>query len=129
MPDADHGGASLLDSIRRIANSVLALVQNRLSLATVELQEEKLRAISVLIWLCSAMALGVAGILVAIGALAFFLWEKAGYVGLIGLAVLSLAGAVVVLWVLRRRILQGPQSFAETLSEFEKDLQFLRPPQ
>ena len=42
MPDADHGGAGLLDSIRRIANSVLALVQNRLSLATVELQEKDL---------------------------------------------------------------------------------------
>jgi uncharacterized membrane protein YqjE len=129
MPDADHGGAGLLESVRRIGHSVLALIQNRLSLAAVDLQEEKLRAISVLIWLCAAMALGVAGILVAIGALALFLWGQAGYAGLIGLAVLSLGGAVAVLWVLRRRILQGPQPFAATITEFEKDLQCLRPPQ
>ena len=105
------------------------MIQNRLSLAAVELQEEQLRAISLLIWLCAAMALGVAGILVAIGALALFLWEQAGYAGLFGLAVVALAGAVTVLWVLRRRILRGPQPFAETMGEFQKDLQFLRPPQ
>ena len=126
MPDAEQDGPGLFESVRRIGSSVLALIHNRLSLASVELQEEKLRAISLLIWLCAAMALGTAGILVAIGALAFFLWEKAGYAGLIGLAVAALGGAAGVLWFLRRRIVHGRPPFADTLAEFRKDLECMR---
>lgn len=129
MAGEDQGGDGMFDSARRMANSVLGLLHDRISLAAVELQEEKLRAISVLIWLCVAIALGVAGMLVAISALAFFLWEQAGYAGLIGLAVASIAGAAVVLWLLRRRILSGPQPFAVTVAEFGKDFECLRPRQ
>lgn len=117
----------MLDSARRMTSSVLGLLHTRISLAAVELQEEKLRAISLLIWLCVAMAMGVAGILVAISALAIFLWEQAGYAGLIGLALGALAGGATVLWLLRRSILRGPQPFAVTVAEFGKDLQCLRP--
>lgn len=129
MADADQGGDGILDSGRRMANSVLGLLHNRLSLAAIELQEEKLRAISLLIWLCVAIALGVAGLMVAIGALALFLWERAGYAGLIGLAIFALAAAAVVFFLLRRRILRGPQPFAMTVAEFEKDFECLRPHQ
>jgi uncharacterized membrane protein YqjE len=129
MPDADQGGGGLLDSARRMGSSALGLLHNRLSLAAIELQEEKLRALSLLIWLGVAFALGLAGILVAIGAVAFFLWERAGYAGLVGLALATMLGAGVVLWLLRRRITHGPQPFATTVSEFQKDLECLRPPE
>ena len=129
MSEAEQGEGGVLDSARRIASSALGLVQNRLSLAAVELQEEKLRAISVLLWLCAAMVLAATGIMVAIAALALFLWARAGYAGLVGLALAALAAAFLVVWLLRRRILRGPQPFAVTLTEFGKDLECLRPPQ
>ena len=66
MAEAEHGGDGLFDSGRRIASSIIGLLQNRLSLAAVELQEEKLRVISLLVWLCVALVLATAGILVAI---------------------------------------------------------------
>jgi uncharacterized membrane protein YqjE len=128
MSEAEQGGG-VLDSTRRIANSILGLLHNRISLAAIELQEEKLRAINLLIWLSVAVTLGAAGILVAISALALFLWERAGYAGLIGLAFGAIAGGAVVLLLLRRRILRGPQPFATTVTEFGKDLECLRPPQ
>src|SRR5690606_449323 len=129
MSDADQGGGGVLDSARRLAGSVLGLIHNRLSLATIELQEERLRAISQLIWVGVGFALGLAGILVAIGAVAFFLWERAGYAGLVGLALASLAGGAVVLLRVRREIVHGPQPFATTVAEFKKDFECLRPPQ
>jgi uncharacterized membrane protein YqjE len=128
MAEAEQETGGVLDSARRIASSALGLLHNRFSLISVELQEEKLRAISLLVWLGIAIALAGTGILVAIGALALFLWQRAGYAGLIGLALAALAGGFVVLWRLRQRILQGPQPFATTVAEFGKDLECLRPP-
>ena len=126
MAEAEQGAGGVLDSVRRIASSVLGLLHNRLSLAAVELQEEKLRAISVLLWLCGAAVLAAAGIMVAIASLGLFLWERAGYAGLIGLALAALGAGFVVLLLLRRRILRGPQPFAVTMAEFSKDLECLR---
>jgi len=65
--------------VRRIGESVAALMRNRLELFTVELQEEKLRWLELLLWLGLAMAIGAAGILLAIAALALWLWNVAGY--------------------------------------------------
>jgi len=119
----------MLDSARRMTSSIVGLLHNRLSLAAIELQEEKLRAISLLLWLCVAVILAAAGIMVAIAALALFLWERAGYGGLIGLALAASGGGVVVVWLLRRRILRGPQPFSVTVEEIGKDLECLRPRQ
>jgi uncharacterized membrane protein YqjE len=129
MAEAEQGAGGVLDSDRRIASSVLGLLHNRLSLAAVELQEEKLRAISLLLWLCAAVGLATVGLLVVVAALGLFLWERAGYAGLVGLAFAAFTGGFVVLLLLRRRILRGPQPFAVTVAEFEKDLECLRPPQ
>ena len=129
MAEAEQGAGGVLDSARRIASSVLGLLHNRLSLVAVELQEEKLRAISLLLWLCAAVGLASAGLMVAIAALGLFLWERAGYAGLVGLAFAAFAGGFVVLFLLRRRILRGPQPFSVTMAEFGKDLECLRPPQ
>jgi uncharacterized membrane protein YqjE len=129
MAEGDSGTSGLLDSVRRIGNSLLALIHTRVELFAVELQEEKLRAVSFLGWLTAALALTVAGILIAIGILGLFLWERAGYAGLIGLALATLGSAAGLLWILRRRILRGPDPFAATISEIAKDLECLRPPQ
>jgi uncharacterized membrane protein YqjE len=126
-PHQNSGG--LIDSVRRVTNSVLGLVHNRLSLIAVELQEEKIRAINHIIWLSVAMALGVAGLLVAIATLAIFLWQRAGYAGLLGLAFVTLGLAALTLWLLRRRILNGPQPFATSVAEISKDFETLRPRQ
>ena len=89
--------------MRRVTNLVLGLVHTRFALMAAELQEEKLRAINLVIWLSVAMALGVAGILVAIATLAIFLWERAGYGGLIGLAFATLGLAGLALKARKRR--------------------------
>jgi uncharacterized membrane protein YqjE len=126
MPEEDPKPDGWLDAMRRSGDSVLGLVQNRLELFSVELQEEKLRTIKLLIWLGAALALGIAAILVAAGALALYLWQLAGYLGLAGLALLTLVGAVGIVCWLRRQLHTGPTPFNATVAEFKKDRECLR---
>jgi uncharacterized membrane protein YqjE len=126
MDEAASGAGGFLASFRRVGSSLLALLQNRVQLFAVELQEEKLRAVRLLVWLTAALTLGIAGILVAVGVLGILLWEHAGYAGVSGLAVALLGGAALLLWLLRRRILREPDPFATTVSEIGKDLACLR---
>ena len=115
-----------LSSLRRIGESSLALLRGRFELFTVEWQEEKLRLLNLLIWLGLAAALGAAGVFLAVGTLAVWLWAWAGYAGLIGLAVAALAVAFAIFWSIRRSIGTGPPPFAHTVAEFRKDGECLR---
>jgi uncharacterized membrane protein YqjE len=126
MDEAASGAGGFLGAFRRVGSSLLALLQNRVQLFAVELQEEKLRAIRLLVWLTAAFALGIAGILVLVGVLGVFLWKQAGYAGVLGLAVALLGGAALLLWLLRRRLLREPDPFATTVAEIGKDLACLR---
>ena len=110
-----------LESLRRIGESFLALMRTRFELFTVELQEEKLRLFNLLIWVVLAAAIGMAGVFVAVVALAFWLWETAGYAGLIGLSLTALAVASGLFWGIHRKIQTGPMPFAQTTAEFRKD--------
>jgi uncharacterized membrane protein YqjE len=121
MDENERTTGGWLNSLRRTGDTLLGLAQNRFELFAVELQEEKLRALNVLVWLVVALALIVAGVLVGLGALALYLWRLASYVGLIGLALGSLAAGAGVLWVIRNRIRNGTTPFAKTVDEFKKD--------
>lgn len=126
MQDGEHK-AGWLDPVRRMGDSILALIQNRFEMAGVELQEEKLRALTLFVWLAFAVALGTAGILLALGTVALLLWNVAGYAGLAGLALVALLAAAAVLHAIRRAIHTGPMPFAGTVAEFKKDRDLLGP--
>jgi uncharacterized membrane protein YqjE len=120
------GQSSIVASARRLGNPVLGLLRTRVELFTVELQEEKLRALDLLLWLTVAVALAVAAILAALGTLALFLWQRAGYAGLIGLTAGVSVAAVGVFLFLRRKIVSGSELFSATVGEFRKDMECLR---
>jgi uncharacterized membrane protein YqjE len=126
MDEASDKSGGWQHSIRRAGDTLLGLAQNRFELFAVELQEEKLRALDVIIWLVVALALIVAGLLVGLGALALYLWRTAGYLGLIGLALGTLAAGAVVLRKIRNQIRNGPTPFGQCLEEFRKDRECMR---
>jgi uncharacterized membrane protein YqjE len=121
MDESERTPGSWRDSLRRTGDSLLGLAQNRIELFAVELQEAKLRALNMLVWLVVALAFIVAGVLVALGALALYLWQVAAYFGLIGLALVSLAAGAGLLWFVHNRIRTSPSPFSKTVEEFKKD--------
>jgi len=129
MPERAQRSGGAMASVRRVGSSLLGLLRTRVELFAVEVQEEKLRAINLMVWFAAAIILGAAGVLVAFGALSLFLWQTAGYGGLVGLALAALAAAATTLWVVRRRILHGPPPFGETVAELRKDAACLRSPE
>ena len=126
MSEFDEPLGGIVEILRRIGNSVVGLLHTRAELFAVEWQEEKLRAIRLLVWVAAAITLAVAGLLVATGALALLLWEKAGFWGLVALAVATTGSAAIILTQVKRSLRQGPIPFAETIAEFRKDAECLR---
>jgi uncharacterized membrane protein YqjE len=124
--DGIFNPTGILDSLQRLGASLLGLAQARAELVALELQEEKLRAIDLMTWLAVAAAFAFAAVLVAVGTLALFLWQKAGFVGLIGMAVASALAAATLFALRRRRLLREPLPFSATTAEFRKDIEWLR---
>lgn len=129
MPESAQDDGGLLPSLRRLAASLVGLARTRAELFAVELQEEKLRAITLLLWLSLGLALGTAGVLVVIGALALWLWQSAGYLGLAGLAGGTLVAATAIFAGIRLQLIRGALPFAGTVEEFKKDMANLNRPQ
>ena len=125
MPDA-ASDESVPGSLRRMTGSVWSLVRTRLGIFVIELQEEKLRAIGLLVRLAIALGVVIAAVLLLFAALALVAWQFGGLLGVVALAVVTLLVAAILVYDLRRRILDGPQPFAGTAAEFEKDLECLK---
>lgn len=126
MDDPAEGAGGMISSLRRAGRSFVGLLRARAEILGVELQEEKVRTLDLLVWAAVAVGLGAAGVLLAIGILAFFLWGRFGYPGVIALAVAVILAAALLFRMLRRRILEGPAPFATTIAEIGKDLECLR---
>jgi uncharacterized membrane protein YqjE len=112
-------------SLQRIGESLVGLLRGRFELFAVEWQEEKFRLLNLLFWCGFAVTMGAAGLLIGMAVLALWLWEVAGYAGLIGLSVVSLAIAGGLVWKIRQKILSGDPPFAQTAAEFRKDAECL----
>ena len=91
----------------------------------VEWQEEKFRLLNLLFWSGFAMTIGAAGVLIAMAVLGLWLWEKAGYAGLIGLSIAALGTSAALVWKIRHKILSGDPPFSQTAAEFRKDAECL----
>lgn len=122
----EGAGDGLAATARRLGGSLLGLLRTRVELVAVELQEEKIRVLDLLAWLTVTIALAVAGILLAVGMLALYLWQQAGYLGLGGLTIVTAGVAVGLFVALRHRLAREPVPFAATAEEFRRDAEWLR---
>jgi len=127
MSDPEPETSGLRSSLGRIVETVIGLFASRVELFGIELREEQLRFIRWLVWFGVVFAFGLAGILIGLAALSLFLWNTAGYGGLMGLCVVSLGTAAAVFRWLYRQIVSSTPPFEATVSELRKDRECLRP--
>jgi uncharacterized membrane protein YqjE len=119
-------GFGFLGSIRRMFDNAVGAFHSRVELIVVELQEERDRALNILVWSGVLLFLIFMAIVAFTFCVVVALWQYAIWVGL-GLGVIYLLGAAVAASVVRKRLKQP--FFAETMSQLRKDREWLSPSQ
>jgi uncharacterized membrane protein YqjE len=119
-------GVGLFGSLRRLGETALSILQNRLELVAVELREEKSRAISVLVWGAAVIFLGIMFFVVGTFTVAFWFWDNPDLVRkiLLGFTGFYLIGAIAAFLMVKSKI-KHPLPFNETISQLKKDRAWL----
>lgn len=124
--DAPNGSApGLFNSLRRLADTLLSLIHNRIELFAVEFQEEKQWLIAALLWTAATVFCAAGTVVLLLVAVLTFCPEPARPWVLLGLSVVFLLGGIRC-GLRLRGIFQRRAAFSATLQEFEKDLSRLR---
>lgn len=126
MEPATPAPGGYLGSLRSLGDGVLASIQDRLALFTVELQEEKFRLVQTFIWISAAVFTGVMAVTFASLTLVYIFWESARLAVLGGLALLYLGALVAIIIAFRRYLARQPSPFAATLHEIGEDRECIR---
>lgn len=117
---------AIVDSVGRLAATLVGILHTRLALIAVEVEEELTRFSSYLLW--SLVALFCAGVAVLLGVLlvvAIF-WDTHRFAVLLSLIALFSGIALVLGWRLRETLRNKPRLLAYTLNELSSDVSNLR---
>ena len=121
MPPETPAPAGYLQSLKLLGDGLLASVQDRLELFSVELQEEKFRLIQTMIWISAAIFAGMMALAFASLTLVYYFWESARFTVLGGLTLLYLGALVGIIVAFRRFIARQPVPFAASRHEIRED--------
>src|SRR5690242_16850034 len=94
--------AGILESLRRLGRTGAAVLQNRLELFSVELEEQKVRVVRLLVLAGAAIFLGNTALLTVSATIVVVVGAAARVPVLIGLSLLYVAGAVWAALALRQ---------------------------
>jgi uncharacterized membrane protein YqjE len=119
--------AGLMGSVKRLAGTVLAIIQTRLELLSNELEEERLRVRQMVLYGSVVMFLfAMATMLMTMFVVVLF-WDSYRLQVLGGLTVLFLFAGLLVLNALRRAAAERSKLFSTSLSELSDDIDRLTP--
>ncbi len=121
MENSAPASLGLVGSMRALGDGLIASVQDRLELFSLELQEEKFRLIQTFIWISAAVFTGLMAITFASITLVYLFWESARLAALGGLTLFYTGALVVIIVAFRRYVARQPKPFAATLSEIKED--------
>ena len=112
---------SPLEAVRRLSASSLNLLLTRAQFASVELAQSRAQLMRWLGLALSGAVLALLALLAASALLVIVLWERAGPLTLLALAVLYAAAGYAVVRRLQRELSAAPPLLAETLAELAQD--------
>ncbi len=122
------GTSRILRAVRSSLDSFIGLLQTRLEIAAIELQEEHQRLLGIVAGAALAVFLGVlfafsftVAMIITFWETPYRLWVVWGFVAVYGV----LAGVFVA--CLRHQVQNMPKPFENTISELRKDRAWLRP--
>lgn len=125
MMGFDHYSPRLFHSLRRLADTGLAAIQNRVELFALEFREEESRAKEVLIWGLAAVLFGVVTVVVLTGTIILlFSPESRPYVAG-GFCLLYFLCSITAILGFKSRLKNRPEPFSETLNQMKRDRECL----
>lgn len=118
--EAGHS-ESLLDSLRDLARTAVALVETRIEIFASEIDEERTRLARVVVLaVVAAFCLGLAVVLLAL-LVAVIFWDTNRLLAIGVIAGLFVLGALAALLALCSAVRQRPKFLSATLAELRKD--------
>jgi uncharacterized membrane protein YqjE len=111
----------MLDSLRTLLASSVALMHGRLELAGAELRREQARTLGLLLAALASLLLLALGIAFAAVTVMIAAWEQYRLAAAAALTVLFLSGGAVTAYRLRLAFVKAPRMFDASLSQLEKD--------
>ncbi len=121
MPDDPGHTESLLESLRNLARTFLALVQTRIELFASEIDEERARLAKIaLLGGIALFCLGLAVVLLVLLVVVVF-WDSNRLLAIGVIAGVLCAGGLAALVALRSAVRRRPKFLAATLAELRKD--------
>jgi uncharacterized membrane protein YqjE len=124
MDDNEEVPPGVLETLRRIGATILAILQNRLELLIVELHEDRIRVFEALLLLAIIGALGFFTVALALAGAIFLVWDRFHVTGLFVLSGVGLVGTALLCWRLHLRLKNWPL-LSGTLQQLKKDRECL----
>jgi uncharacterized membrane protein YqjE len=125
--DPENGDPpGLMGSFRDLGENLLAGLQDRIALLSLELREEKLRLIQVFFWVSAILLAAVMALTFASLTLVYLFWETSRIAVLGGLALLYSAAFVSIVVAFRRYLARQPRVLEATLQEIREDRECIR---
>jgi len=111
----------ILESLKRLARTAVELVRTRLELLSLDVEEAKLRFLSILLAGAVAFACLTLGAIIGAFWLVVAFWDTHRMLVLGLLTGAFLGGGLLALAVVVAKVRRGPRLFAASLGELEKD--------
>ena len=124
MDENESVRPGFMETLRRLAVTILAIFQNRLELLVVELQEERVRLFNALLLTAAIVALGFFTLAMAALAVVVVVWNQFGVKGLLLMSGVGFISTLLAYWRLRVRLKHWPL-LPGTLAELKKDRECL----
>jgi len=124
-PPATAENVSAASTLRRVSETFLSILHNRLELITIELKEEKHQAVATLMFAVFAATFGVLSMVALLVTVAFLVPAGARPWVMLGICLFFIGGLLFSIFGLKSK-LKRPPVLADTLAEIEKDIACLR---
>ena len=127
-PGAGEAGTGIVQSLRNLAATLVAILRTRAELLVTELEEERIRLLQLLFWAAGALFFCGVGILLLTILLVAVFWDSSHRItAIMTLAGVFLAAGIGVAIGVRNRMHARPRLFSASLDELAKDKEHLTP--
>jgi uncharacterized membrane protein YqjE len=111
----------LFDSLKVLTATLITIAHTRLELLSTELEEERVRLSSMLVWMLVALFCAGLGVVLATLFVVLALWDTHRLLALGIPAILFILGAALAWLVVRGKARAKPRLFAASLTELSRD--------